>query len=352
MSRKLAAAVATLGTLLAAPAARAYQTPFGGAAPWNAPVAGQAVDPNSAALVQQLWCGTGCGNRDGAENLNVTTYDFSFPVYYVAGAANYGPPATGTCLVRVLNADWGSNLAGARVPCNPNWKPSGVVNWPSTDAHGNLGSDRDAQMIVLNAATGEEYDLWRYSYASGVVTISNGNKVPGSYLTNTAGYPPSRDSGLPYLALLPVPDEVQAGAIRHALPLLVPELGTTFRSPATKTTGDVAGGVPAGTRYALGVSDADVQAWLSALPSCVSATGRASLKVLAVALRDYGLVVSDHAGSTHVQLADAANPATRTAWAGLGLATQTCGDGKQYPRDALDGLVTQARLVALAPGGG
>src|SRR4051812_47777720 len=138
MDRTLAGAAA-LGCLLAAPAAHAYTTPFGTTAPWNVPVAGMAVDPASATLVRQLWCGTGCGDRDGAENLNLTTADFSFPVYYVAGAANYGPPATGSCLVRVRNADWGSNLAGKRIPCNPNWKPSGVVNWPATDADGNVG---------------------------------------------------------------------------------------------------------------------------------------------------------------------------------------------------------------------
>jgi hypothetical protein len=99
------------------------------------------------------------------------------------------------------------------------------------------------------------------------------------------------------------------------------------------------------------VSDADISAWLAGLPSCVSPVGKASLRVLAVALRDYGMMLTDHAGSAHVQLADVANPATRAAWAGLGLAAQTCGNGKEYPRDALDGLVTQGRLVALAPGG-
>src|SRR3954451_8996843 len=138
MNRTLAGALAGLAHLPAAAAAHAYSTPFGAAAPWNVPAARWAVDPDSDNLVRKLWCGTGCGRHDGAENLNLTTHDYSFPVYYTADA-------TGTCPVKVRR-DWGSNLAGARVPCSPAWKPSTGRNWGGD-------SDVDAQMIVLDAAT-------------------------------------------------------------------------------------------------------------------------------------------------------------------------------------------------------
>lgn len=309
-------------TELLAPAG--YRRPFGDAAPWNRPVAGLPRHPRSADYAAKVWAPPG----GTAGNINLTFDTFTYPVYDAAAARR---PYT----VR-LAAGASGNLDGQPVPWDPEWLGS---------------SGSDGQAIVLDAAAGREWDLWRVRLAGAALKADNGSLVPGSYWTRTTGWGPSRGCGIPYLAMLVRPAEVAAGAVRHALSM--PLLGVdkrAFVAPATRTDGGEPGfgvvdGVPEGTRLALDVSDQDLQAWALAVPARLGPAARRSALTIGRALRDYGWFVTDHAGSAHLQFEDrlTAGP----AWDALGLADVELA-GKRYPRDLLDGLVTRERIYALA----
>jgi hypothetical protein len=268
--------------------------------------------PDSAALVSKLW---------RASAITVTTRDYTYPVYYAA-------QATATYTVKCRYPDWG-NLHGKTIRWNPAWKPS----------HGfySGNDDYDNQVIVLDPATGREWNLWQVKAPDTVNRIlrcGSASLVPGSYWTKTDGFKPPRGCGIQCFAMLTTAAEVRDGAIRHALSM--PTRGidkTAYVPPATKTDGGtaayaVAGGIPMGTRFALRVTDAELAAW---------AAGRQSALVIGRAVRDYGLIVTDNAGATHVQLED--RKSAGAAWDALGLT---------YPRDLLRGLVREDRLYATA----
>lgn len=332
------AAAAGAAAMLPSRSEAAYVRPYGPGALWNRPASQFSLHSDSARLVGKLWDSDRPTERVGANNFNVSTSEWSFPVYSAA---------TATVQAKVVSRDMGggdrwSPLHGKLVPWNPAWKPSHGTNWP-------VGSDYDSQVIVLDPATGREWNYWQVSYNATYnrLTISNGNLAPGSYLTNEAGFRGSRGAGIPYYAMLVMPEEVQQGSIEHCMTLATPAVDKvgTFVAPATKSDGDlygIVGGVPEGQRFALRATDSEIASWLLTLPSNV----RTAARVLAVCARDYGWIVTDYAGSTHTQLADIANPATKTAWGTLGMGKQAV-NGKEYPRDLYDGLVTKDRLVAL-----
>jgi hypothetical protein len=297
--------------------------PYASSAPWNLPVAGMPQHPDSTLLARKCWN----SRSDMPGNINLSFDEYTYPVYDAA-------KANGTYPV-VVRKDWGSNLKGQRIPFNGAWRAS---------------SGSDGQMIILDPATGREWNLWRGSFNNGAVYIDNGNLVPGSYWTRADGYPPSRGCGIPYLAMLVRPQEVALGAIEHALSMPFKGIHKSlFVAPATKTDGPtapyaLADGVPEGTRFALRVTDAEIEAWLATLP--IYSTGKQSARVIARAMRDYGFIVTDNAGSAHLQFED-----RRTAgaqWAALGLGKVSAG-GKEFPRDLLDGLLKEERIYALAP---
>jgi len=308
-------------------------TPYSPNALWNKPVSQFSTDPNSVHLVDKLWDSGRPTERVGANNFNVTTYKWSFPVYLSQNA---------TVQAKVFSRDMDPSSAVDRwsplhnqlVPWNQTWKQSSGV---------------DGQVIVLDPSTGKEWNYWKVSYNSDInkLTISNGNLVPGSYWTNEFGFKGSRGAGIQYYAMLVTPEEVKHGHIDHAMTMATPAVDKagTFVAPATKSDGDLYGitnGVPEGQRFALKVTDVEITSWLNTLPSDI----RASARVLAECGRKYGWIVTDYAGTTHTQLSDTANPATATAWRALGMQKRTV-NYKEYPRDLYDGLVTKDRLVAI-----
>jgi hypothetical protein len=290
-------------------------TPFGSTAPWNRPVAGIPIATNSATLVSHVW-----DSAPWPGQIKAFADAYTYPVYDIANATMNAP-------VHVINTAWGSNLLGKTVPWNPSWQPS---------------AGPDGQVILTDPPSGREWDLWEVSFDGTTLTIGNGNLVPGSYWTNAAGYPPSRGAGIPYLAMLVRPSEVAAGVVQHALSMPLVKVASSYVAPATKSDGG-GGTIPMGARFALNISDADINAWLSTLP--LSATGKQSARVLAVALRDYGMFVTDNGGGPAVQFEDFQSGGTQ--WQALGLGSQTI-NGKTYPRDLFDGLITPSRLYALA----
>jgi hypothetical protein len=297
----------------------AYVRPFGPLAPWNVPVADLPQHAQSASYVQRLWQ----SSATPSGNFNLTFDGYTYPVYAAMAAA-------GRFSVRVGSK---SNLDRQAIPWNPAWRPA---------------SGSDGQVIVLDPATGREWDLWQVEFDGTTVYASNGNLVPGSYWTREVGFPPSRGAGIPYLAMLVRPAEIELGEIQHALsmPVRNPD-GETYAAPATKLErpSDIIG-VPEGMRFALRVSDAQIDQWVAAMPEQLPAATRRAAMVIARALRDYGWFVTDTAGNAHLQFEDRASAGDD--WDRLGLGNQTL-DGKSYPRDLLDGLLHVDRIFALAP---
>jgi hypothetical protein len=301
--------------------AASYDRPYGPWAPWNVPVLGLPRHADSKRYARQLW-------RSGSEtrgNINLTFEDYTYPVYDARLADSWRP----------IEVAQPSNLHGSAVPWHPDWSSA-------------TGSD--GQVIILDPDSGREWDLWQIEFDGSTVSASNGSVVPGSYWIRETGFPPSRGAGIPYLAMLVRPAEVARNLIPHALSMPIKGIDKSrFVPPATKSDGlgvdgSVPDGIPEGTRFALHVSDSEIEAWASSLP--ISPAGRQSARVIARALRDYGWFITDNGGSAHLQFEDrlTAGP----AWDMLGLGKVEDG-GKEYPRDLLDGLIREDRIYAIVP---
>ncbi|CAI8820931.1 hypothetical protein [Methylocaldum szegediense] len=308
---------ATLVIAQSAGAADDYVRPFGPNAPWNLPVDGLPRHPQSDTLSNRLWKYS--PSRQG--NFNLSFSGYTYPVYMADSA-------TTTVTVR---AGMG-NLNGTQIPWNPNWRAA---------------SGSDGQVIILDPVTGREWDLWQVSVRGSTIRISNGNLVPGSYLTKEDGFKPSRGCGIPYLAMLVRPEEIAQGKIEHALSMPSRNTARNFVAPATKSDGRVTqNGLPMGTRFALNITDAEIDEWVNSLPSELPEQTRRAARIIAVALRDYGWFITDTAGGAHFQFEDYAT--AREKWNELGLGERSIG-WKNYPTDLLDGLITRERIYAIAP---
>lgn len=295
------------------------QRPFGPLAPWNVPVAGLAPHPQSNTYRDRLWR----GGSDRPGNINLMFEGYTYPVYMASAATGLFPVET----------EYRSNLNGQTMPWNPSWRAA-------------TGSD--GQVIVLDPATGREWDLWQVEFDGTTVLATNGNLVPGSYWTREIGYAPSRGAGIPYLAMLVRPAEIEQGVIPHALsmPVRNPD-GASYVAPATKLERRTAVvGVPEGMRFALQMDDVEVDRWVADLPPELPPATRRAAAVIARALRDYGWFITDTTGSAHLQFEDRITAGMD--WDRLGLGDRRVA-GRSYPRDLLDGLMRPERIVALVP---
>jgi len=297
-----------------------FVRPFGPNAPWNVPTSGLPIHPESAEYARLLW--EDAPDRPGNFNLGFNGY--SFPVFDAR-------EATGEYLVVDVN-NWG-NLGGKKVPWNPTWMPS---------------EGSDAQIIVLDPDTGREWDYWQVSFVNNTIQISNGNLVPGNYFTKEDGFAPSRGIGIQYLAMLVRPEEIAQGAIDHAMAMGIRNTsGDFYVAPATKLEHPGRGpGIPEGMRFALKVTDAEIEAYVASLPSSLSPGMKNAARTMARAARDYGWFITDTSGAASLQFEDYAS--AKADWEALGLGVQTAG-GKEYPRDLLDGLLTQERIYTIVP---
>jgi hypothetical protein len=295
------------------------ERPFGALAPWNVPVADLALHPQSNTYRDLLW--NGSSDRPG--NVNLMFEGYTYPVYMASAATGLFP----------VEIEHRSNLNGQTMPWNPSWRAA-------------TGSD--GQVIVLDPATGREWDLWQVEFDGTTVRATNGNLVPGSYWTREIGFPPSRGAGIPYLAMLVRPAEIEQGVIPHALsmPIRNPD-GASYVAPATKLErrNEVVG-VPEGMRFALRMDDVEVDRWVADLPPELPSATRRAAAVIARALRDYGWFITDTTGSAHLQFEDRITAGRD--WDRLGLGDLEVA-GRSYPRDLLDGLMRPERIVALVP---
>ncbi|AXI47282.1 hypothetical protein C1J03_15450 [Sulfitobacter sp. SK012] len=297
---------------------RRYRRPYGGTAPWNIKVNGLPRLKESRKASDLLWLKS--PNREGNFNLSFDAY--TYPVYHAV-------EATGVINVRTK---WSGNLDGKRIPWNATWTPA-------------PGNDR--QVIILDAANGREWNLFQVKVRGSTLHATNGNLVPGDYRSRTKGYPPSRGIGIPYLAMLVRPEEIAGGRIAHALSMPVSNpSGRTFVAPATKLENATGrGGIPIGMRFAIDVTEKDIQTWVSRQRDFTPQLRHAAV-VIARALRDYGWFVTDNAGSASFQFE--ANVSAAGDWYLLGL-SQTGSNARVFPRDLLDGLITRDRVYAIAP---
>jgi len=299
-------------------AAARYQRPYGAKAPWNVPVANLARHSDSGWFSQLLW-DKAPSSRPG--NFNLGFDEYTYPVYYVEDATGNFPVRT----------KWASNLDGVTIPWNPEWRA----------APGN-----DSQIILLDRANGREWNFFQVRFSNNTIIATNANLVPGDYRTRTSGFPPSRGAGIPYLAMLVRPEEIAAGKIEHALsmPIRIPS-GEYFVAPATKLeNANGKEGIPQAMRFALDVTEADIQKWAARFGSDSSQTRRSAV-VIARALRDYGWFITDVSGGATFQFE--ANVSARSEWAKLGLARKLGPEGTVLPLDLMDGLITPDRIYAI-----
>ncbi|AZQ65910.1 hypothetical protein EF888_01430 [Silicimonas algicola] len=301
----------------------AYVRPFSPDAPWNIPVAGLPRAENSEELASKLWDDSYTDRE--VRNFNINNTSYTYPVYEVTEDTPDFP---------VVDRNGWGNLGGTRIPFDPSWEAA-----PGSDA----------QIIILDPATGREWNLWQAEFDGNSVNVSNGNLVPGSYFDNEEGFAPSRGVGIQYSAMLVRPEEVAQGVIEHALSMPIQNTsGSEFVAPGTKLEfpGVRLDGIPEGTRFALDVSYDDIDAHIARLPDSVSDVTANSLRTIMVAMKDYGWFITDTAGSAHFQLESTTS--AREEWEELGMIDKDYG-GAVYPRDALDGLMTESRIVAFVP---
>jgi len=171
----------------------------------------------------------------------------------------------------------------------------------------------DAQLIVHDAATGDEWGFWQVSRRSdGSWSAVNGYH----YNTTWSGVPPhgfgSRGAGVPYLAGLIRPCEIAQGSIDHAIAFAYSSPSPSFVYPATKSDGTstAPNALPEGSRLQLDPS------MTSAELAQTGCTG--PCLTIARALQQYGMYLVDGSGRPKVM----AEYEGTAGWNGL-ITTQT-----------------------------
>lgn len=289
--------------------------PYGPKAPWNIPVANVPVHPQSATYAGYLWA-------DFAGLIPELNYrKYTYAVYDATQATDQ---------YRVIDLNGWGNLGGKYVPWNSSWAQ-------------NAGTD--AQAIILDAVPGTEWNLWKITadHTAKTLTIGNGNKCPGDYLTNNWDNPTtkctgSRGCGIQYLAMLVRPWEIDAGVIEHALSMPIKGTsGAFYVAPATKLEHPgKTGKIPEGMRFALNVTHTEIQNYVDA--QSISVSAKRVLRIVLTALKDYGWFITDTAGSSHLQFE--APESAGADWIRLDAAAT---------RFLLRGFMTQARIVTFVP---
>jgi hypothetical protein len=176
----------------------------------------------------------------------------------------------------------------------------GTVRIP-VPAGARAAAGTDAQVVLVDRESGDEWGAWRLRPHRGGWRIENGYR----YNVRWDAVPPrdpggtpfgSRGAGVPYLAGLVRPCELEAGRIDHALAFAYDYPSADHVYPATKSDGASSGpeAIPEGRRLQLDPSlrPADLEG-MGCLDACL---------VIAQALQEYGMYVIDNAGRPKVML--------------------------------------------------
>jgi hypothetical protein len=289
------------------------ERPFRPNSPWNVPIGPQpSIDPSTRQFIARL---------GGPLTSDPTQY--SFTLYVVnAQTPRYDVACTKYQCTRVTTTGTSVTDVLSNVPIPPDAKPS---------------SGADGQMILVDPATGMEYDLWQAERTQVGWQVSNASV----YDIRADGAPTeygSRGAGIPYLAGLIRPWEVSNQKIEHAIAFATDTVAKDrCVFPASKTDGKSGRefALPEGARLQLdpGLTASDLEAL------GLGATGR----VIARALQEYGMILVDGSGRTKIyaeNLRD--NPYASVSWDadGLALSEQTV---TPIPIDRF-------RVLALPPG--
>lgn len=359
---------------------------FSASATWNRPAAEFGPAPQLQGYVDRLW--NHGGGPAPAGTINVAGGDYSVPVYRASDA-------TAICRIYQTSQSQGIYVMGFAglqigdpVPCNPAWKP---------------GTGNDNIMAIIDEQTGRVWeiggvgqlpincglDIFGRNGRAGLtfanvndftsMCTTGGARYDGLYTADDGSKIDGRGAGMPKLSLLTRADEVKSGVIRHALQMTIagtmfglpscapirgataPGFGVTcggFVPPATKlervhpdvgcakqavTDTERAKTVPEGMRFALRITDAEIEQWLTSK----GYTGplRNTARIFAVALRDYGWIIAETGcWGMLIELESATvGPAVPT-WRELGLKPDANGFV-----NLTDGLITPARMYVVEP---
>lgn len=313
---------------------------------------------------------------------NVAFADYSVPIYNAKDA---------TTKIRVFHATWAQQIMwfgpnatiGQTVPWNPTWKP---------------GTGNDNIMIIVDEQTGEAWelggigqaaincvDLWGPNARAGFTLGEPSHQCIAGMayyrnlhtMTDTTSVD-GRGAGIAKTAGIVRAEEVANGRIEHAMAIaIVPTMfgpecpadtagaGTScgfYVAPATKlerkhttavaaclthapmTTTERAKTIPPGMRFALDITDAQIETWLN--ERGYTAPLRDTARIFAVALRDYGMFVAETGCHGVTIETDGVLGPQRQTWERLGITPANSG----YPTgDILGGLMKHGRLYTVNP---
>ena len=329
--------------------------------------------------------------------------DYSVPIYDAKDATQQVRVFLKTTYAG-YNANIGGNWIespsynwNATVPWNPSWRGAfgndqGLVildhttgreiylwNVSRADMPSPFNNVSECALDIADLARGYNQNV---DLCAAAATIAKKyDFTDADYRTYEGNSPPANGGGIQNYAGLVTPDEVSAGEIRHAIKFVItntmfgpacsktldigdPSIGTTCGTafaPAgqfenNRITDGKGGGsqfapgntpdeirsgtVPEGTRFALNISDSEINTWLDSRG--YTGRKRETARIFAVAMRDYGLIITDTSGGgTSIQTSGGMNPTTSAKWRALGIDN----DGKDF----LYKLFTKEKLYMLEP---
>jgi hypothetical protein len=246
--------------------------PFANDSPWNRPIG--RVPGRLAGLTQPL-----TSDPSG----------YTFPVYEVTNRTPLRTVRFDGWYSRVSSG--GNRLVNVRAGGGDGSK--GIARVP-VPAHARAAAGSDAQVIVVNRDTGDEWDMSQFRRArDGSYDVTN----VGRYQTAWSAVPPLDDNRqpyflrgakIPYLAGLVRPCEIARGRINHALAFAYHEVSARWVYPATHSDGS-GEGLPMGTRLQL-----DPSIGAQTIKRRWGCTG--ACFTIARALQRYGMYIVDGSG--------------------------------------------------------
>ncbi len=351
--------------------------PYSNTMPWRQPAATFGRSEALERYVDRYW---DYSDRDAWDKPELkgraflTTGDYSVPVFDARKA---------TRTRKYFITDWG-------------WGQDGVIPWDDSFTGGG-GSDNG--VVVHNPDTGEIWAVWADQGANFTGCLGKMLKgysaftdmcVGSAYkmlnddgtsadARNWSGEFVSLGNGMPPMSALVTSWEVASGKIPHALsatvfnpmfgPACAPEQMSTeaagvdcgfYVAPATRIE-HVEGAhtgcnvrnepntpawrsktIPHGLRLALNVTDDEINQWLDRRG--FTEPLRTTARVFAVAMRDYGWIVTvTGCSSVAFQVDGFKNPDSKAIWEQLGITSN------DVSATLLDGLMTRDRLYAVTP---
>jgi hypothetical protein len=290
--------------------------PFSAQSPWNTRADALPVQSGSAALIRTATQRLGVKEGRAQDTVQTELRRINEPLYIntkvwtdpVVDTQDDGVPTKVVC--RQINLPPPDN------DCGDGWS----VKTLDIPADERPRPQYDGWFTVVDRSTATAYDLWRARRSADGRSMSyqfmrkwdlNG---PGFLAPTVVA---ARGSGLPLFAGLITPTDIRSGQIRHALAISVPgPASQTYVQPASVTDGNgPADSLPEGARIRLkaGVS---ITRLLSADPGRATGvptggdrlstvrrkrfagnTNRRAARAILTALRDYGAIVVDRAGT-------------------------------------------------------